>query len=117
MVSFIILASSETQAAYLLSMALFGMGSALLGTTSVAVVGDVIGGRGGTPISVFQMASDAGGVSGPLIAGYLTDITSYSFAFLVTAGIAGVGAVFAALMPETLKRTAAPSAQPEGQAA
>jgi MFS family permease len=116
-VSFVILATSETQVTYLLSMALFGMGSALLGTTSVAVVGDVIGGRGGTPISVFQMASDAGGVSGPLIAGYLTDVTSYSFAFLVTAGIAGVGAVFAALMPETLKlRTAAPT-RPEGQTA
>jgi MFS family permease len=115
--SFVLLATSQTQVAYLLSMAIFGMGSALLGTTSVAVVGDVIGGRGGTPISVFQMASDAGGVTGPLIAGYLSDVTSYSFAFLVTAGIAGVGAIFAAVMPETLKRRAVSPAQPEGQTA
>lgn len=115
--SFVLLATRETQVAYLMSMALFGVGAALLGTTSVAVVGDVIGGRGGAPISVFQMASDAGGISGPLIAGRLSDATSFSVAFFVTAGIAGVGAVFAALMPETLKRRAAPSAQPEGQAA
>jgi len=91
------------------------MGSALLGTTSVAVVGDVIGGRGGTPISVFQMASDAGAVVGPLVAGYLSDVASYSFAFAVTAAIAGLGALAAALMPETLKLTAAAPRTVDGQ--
>jgi MFS family permease len=102
-VSFLLLGTMETQVSYLLSMAVFGMGSALLGTTSTAVVGDVIGGRGGAPISVFQMASDAGAVIGPLVAGYLSDIASYSFAFLVTAAIAGFGVVAAAVMPETLR--------------
>ena len=113
--SFLLLATMETQWFYLLSMAVFGMGSALLGTTSVAVVGDVIGGRGGTPISVFQMASDAGAVVGPLVAGYLSDVASYSFAFAVTAAIAGLGALAAALMPETLKLTAAAPRTVDGQ--
>jgi len=115
-VSFVLLAMIETKWFYLLAMAVFGLGSALLGTTSTAVVGDVIGGRGGAPISVFQMASDAGAVVGPLVAGYLSDVSSYSFAFLVTAGIAGLGALAAALMPETLQlKASAPTPSADGQ--
>ena len=54
---------------FLVGMALYGTGSAFLGVSSAAVVGDVIGGRGGTPVAAFQMASDAGAFLGPLVAG------------------------------------------------
>ena len=104
-VSFVILAAIEQPWAYLLAMATFGVGSAFLGTASTAVVGDVIHGRGGTAISVFQMASDLGAVVGPLMAGWLSDMSSYSMAFAASAGVAGVGVVLAATMPETLRRT------------
>jgi len=109
--SFALLAAIETPWSYMLAMALFGIGSAFLSTSSVAVVGDVIGGRGGTAISVYQMASDLGAVLGPLVAGYLSDTSSYAFAFAVSAGVSGVGLVLAAIMPETLKSRSQASEQ------
>lgn len=109
--SFVLLAGIETAWSYMLSMALFGVGSAFLGTSSTAIVGDVIGGRGGTAISVYQMASDLGAVVGPLVAGYLSDTSSFAFAFAVSAGVCGVGVVLAAVMPETLTRRT-PQADP-----
>ncbi|MFZ0324754.1 MAG: MFS transporter, partial [Actinomycetes bacterium] len=102
--SFVLLAAIEQPWAYLSAMAMFGVGSAFLGTSSVAVVGDVIGGRGGLAISTFQMSSDLGAVVGPLVGGLLSDVSSYSLAFAATAGVAGVGAALAATMPETLRR-------------
>jgi MFS family permease len=86
---------------FLAGMALYGAGSALLGVSSAAVVGDVIGGRGGTPVAAFQMASDAGAFLGPLVAGALTDMASFEVAFLVTAAVSGLAFVTALVMPET----------------
>jgi len=86
---------------FLAGMALYGAGSALLGVSSAAVVGDVIGGRGGTPVAAFQMASDAGAFLGPLVAGALTDTTSFEVAFLATAGVSGLAFVTTLVMPET----------------
>jgi MFS family permease len=106
--SFVVLATLETPAFYLLAMAVFGVGSAFLGTSSTAVVGDVIGGRGGTAISTFQMASDLGAVLGPLVAGRISDGASFSMAFAVTAGVAAAGTLLAATMPETLRREPGP---------
>jgi MFS family permease len=100
--TFVSLAIFETTPTYLLAMAVFGVGSAFLGTSSTAVVGDVIGGRGGTSIAAFQMASDLGAVIGPLIAGALSDRFSFSLAFGVSAGVALFATLLAAAMPETL---------------
>jgi MFS transporter, DHA1 family, multidrug resistance protein len=86
---------------FLAGMALYGAGSALLGVSSAAVVGDVIGGRGGTPVAAFQMASDAGAFLGPLVAGALTDAASFEVAFLVTAAVSGLAFVTTLVMPET----------------
>jgi DHA1 family multidrug resistance protein-like MFS transporter len=86
---------------FLLGMALYGTGSALLGVSSAAVVGDVIGGRGGTPVAAFQMASDAGAFIGPLVAGFLADAASFEVAFLATAAVAGLAFVTTLVMPET----------------
>jgi MFS family permease len=83
-------------------MVVFGVGSAFLGTSSQAIVGDVIGGRGGTPIAAFQMAADLGAFLGPLAGGYLADVGDFSWAFGMSAGLVVVGVVLAAAMPETL---------------
>jgi MFS family permease len=103
--SFVILAAWETPASYLLSMVMVGVGSAFLGTSSTAVVGDVIEGRGGRPISVYQMAGDAGAVMGPIVAGALSDSLSYAAAFAASALVSGIGVALAAVMPETLRRS------------
>jgi DHA1 family multidrug resistance protein-like MFS transporter len=86
---------------FLLGMALYGTGSALLGVSTAAVVGDVIGGRGGAPVAAFQMASDAGAFIGPLVAGGLADAASFKVAFLATAAVSGLAFVATVVMPET----------------
>ena len=89
---------------FLLGMALYGTGSAMLGVSSAAIVGDVIGGRGGTPVATFQMASDAGAFLGPLVAGLLADAASFQVAFLATAAVSGLAFATTLVMPETQKR-------------
>jgi MFS family permease len=89
---------------FLAGMALYGTGSALLGVSSAAVVGDVIGGRGGTPVAAFQMASDAGAFLGPLVAGLLADAASFEVAFLATAAVSGLAFVTTLVIPETQRR-------------
>ena len=86
---------------FLAGMALYGAGSALLGVSSAAVVGDVIAGRGGTPVAAFQMASDAGAFLGPLVAGALADAASFEVAFLATAAVSGLAFATTLLMAET----------------
>ena len=86
---------------YFISMALFGLGSAYVGTAPGSVVGDIIKGRGGQVIAAWQMAGDAGMIFGPVIVGLLTDLYSYQTAFLVSAGIWVLAILLAAILPET----------------
>jgi MFS family permease len=104
--AFVLLASVENLPSYVVAMVLFGFGAALLGTSSNAAVGDVVHGRGGTAIGVYQMASDFGGFAGPLIAGLLVDLFDFSWAFAATAAVCLLGTVTALASPETLQRRA-----------
>lgn len=72
-------------------LCVFGVGSAALSTAPTAIVGDVTGGVGGTPVAVYQMHSDLGSIVGPLAAGALADHYSMPIAF-------GVGAVLMAVI-------------------
>lgn len=101
LVAAVVLAFSGTVAPYLVAMALFGAASALIGVSSAAVVGDVIGGRGGTPVAAYQMAADAGTFTGPLVAGALSDTYSYETAFLATAGVSVIAVLAVMVMPES----------------
>ena len=103
-IAFVLLGGIETLPSYVVAMVLFGFGSALLGTSSNAAVGDVVHGRGGTAIGVYQMASDLGAFAGPLIAGLLVDTLDYSWAFAATAAICIIGTITAVISPETLQR-------------
>jgi MFS family permease len=96
-----LLAIDETLVTYLVSMALFGLGSGLLDVAPAAVVGDVVGGRSGTTVAAYQMAGDGGSVIGPYVAGVLADKASYAAAFGVTAGVLGGAALLAFAAPET----------------
>jgi DHA1 family multidrug resistance protein-like MFS transporter len=87
---------------FLASMLVFGAGSGLLDVAPGAMLGDVLGGRGGTVVATYQMAGDVGSLAGPLIAGVLADTTGYGSAFAVTAGVLVVAAGFGARAPETL---------------
>ena len=95
------LAFTTNTALYFISMALFGLGGAYVGTAPGSVVGDIIKGRGGQVIAAWQMAGDAGMIFGPVIVGLLTDIFSYQVAFLVSAGIWLIAMLLATILPET----------------
>ena len=80
-------------ATLLLAMGVFACGAALLGVAPAALVGDVVQGRGGTAVAVWQMSSDLGSVVGPLAAGLLIDTGSYPTALLVSAAVVAVCAL------------------------
>lgn len=91
-----VLALSGSVWTALVGMAVFGAGSAYLGTAPGALVGDVAGRRSGTVVAVFNMASDLGAVVGPVLAGVLVDRGSFpgafgaGVAFVVVAGLLGL---------------------------
>jgi MFS family permease len=101
-VSMLLLAFTGTLTLYLLAMLLFGVGSAYLGTAPGAVVGDVMRGRGGRVVAVFQMASDLGAIVGPLAAGQLVKSLAYPWAWSATALVLVVSVLMTLRMPETL---------------
>ncbi len=97
-ISTLILAQSRWL--YLLAMVLLGIGGAY-GNTGAALVGDVIKGRSGRVIAVFQMAGDAGMMVGPILLGFISDISTYRMALIVSA-LAFSIALFVLLdLPET----------------
>lgn len=75
--------------AFFAASAVAGFGSGLLNPAQQAAVGDIIGrGRsGGKVLAVFQMASDAGAIVGPVLVGLLADGFGYGWAFGATGGI------------------------------
>jgi len=97
----VVMALAGSAPLFMIGMALYGTGSAFLSVSSAAVVGDVIGGRGSTPVAAFQMASDAGAFLGPLVAGLLADAASFEVAFLATAAVSGLALATTLVMPET----------------
>jgi MFS transporter, DHA1 family, multidrug resistance protein len=86
---------------YLAALAVFGLGSGLLDVGPAAMIGDILGGQGGTVVASYQMAGDIGAVTGPVTAGYLVDAASYGAAFGAAAGVLGLAAVLGLLAPET----------------
>jgi MFS transporter, DHA1 family, multidrug resistance protein len=106
----VLLAFTHGLPVFLLAMAVFGAATAMLSTSASAVVGDVIGGRGGTAVAGFQMSNDAGVVVGPSLAGKLSDSYSFEVAFLASAGVSAIALVASFAMPETRRQTAASDA-------
>ena len=86
---------------FLIAMAIMGIGGAYLSTTPSSIVGDIIRGRGGQVIAIFQMAGDAGMIFGPLVIGALADAYSYRVAFAVSAIVFAIGALLTTRIPET----------------
>jgi NAD+ synthase (glutamine-hydrolysing) len=85
----------------MLSMTVFAGGAALLGVAPAAIVGDVVEGKGGTAVAVWQMSSDLGSVLGPLAAGLLIETVGFSTALLVSAGVVAACTVPGLRVPGT----------------
>ena len=98
-VSLVLLAVATGPVSLLLAVTVFAAGAALLGVAPAAVVGDVVQGRSGTAVAVWQMASDLGSVIGPLAAGLLIDRASFSAALGVSAAVVAACAVLGLRVP------------------
>lgn len=73
---------------------LSGLGTGMVSPALQAVLADVLHGRGrsGTALSAYQMAQDAGTITGPLVAGVIAQALGFSWAFTVTAVLAVLAA-------------------------
>lgn len=80
------------------ALCVFGVGSAVMSTAPTAMVGDVIGGSGGTPVAVFQMSSDLGSIIGPLAVGALADHYPLPIAFGIGAVLMGAIGIWSGAM-------------------
>jgi MFS family permease len=101
------LALAVGPASLLLAMTLFAAGGALLGVAPAAMVGDIVEGRGGTAIALWQMSSDLGSVVGPVAAGFLIDRASFAVALYVSAGVVAACALAGLRASETVRSPAA----------
>ena len=86
---------------FLAASVIVGFGGAFLSTTPSAIVGDVLEGKGGQVIGLFQMAGDAGAMVAPLILGAIADGYGYRPAFLATAALMLVAVAVSIKLPET----------------
>ncbi len=111
-VGFALLPAVPHLAGLLVAMALLGAAGAADSVAPGAVMGDVVGGRGGTVVAVFQMSGDLGAVIGPVMAGWIADAHGYGASFGVAAliALAPIPAVLAA--PETLIPRQVPTGTP-----
>lgn len=96
----------ESLPAYLAYMAVMGAASAFLGSGGAAVVGDIVAGRKGGPVvSLFQMTGDLGMVVGPLLAGWLLDVSGgYTLPFSINLALALTLGYLVTRTPETRSR-------------
>ena len=86
---------------FLLSMAISGVGAAFLSTTPSAIVGDVMKGKGGQVIALFQMSGDAGAMIAPIALGFIADHYGFRPAFAVSAALMLIALFAATKLPET----------------
>ena len=85
---------------FLLSMVIAAFGSIFLASTA-AIVGDVMTGKGGQVIAVFQMSGDAGAMVAPIALGFIADHYGFRPAFAVSAALMFIAFFVATKLPET----------------
>jgi MFS transporter, DHA1 family, multidrug resistance protein len=88
---------------YLAALAVAGAGSGLLDVAPSAMLGDLVSAQGrqsGILVAFFQMAGDAGTVTGPVVAGLLVDGASYPVAFGLGGGVLAAAALLVLLTPD-----------------
>jgi len=101
---FLLLPSVPVAAGLLVAAALLGVAGAADSVAPGAVMGDVVAGRGGTVVAVFQMSGDLGAVLGPVVAGWVADGAGYGASFAVSAVVCVAPVAAVAAAPETLRR-------------
>jgi MFS family permease len=91
---------------FLAALVVLGLGSGLLDVAPAAMIGDLLGGQGGTVVAAYQMSGDIGTVAGPIAVGFLVDSVSYAAAFGLGAGVLASAAIMGLFAPETRRPVA-----------
>jgi MFS family permease len=86
---------------FIAASVIVGFGGAFLSTTPSSIVGDVLEGKGGQVIGLFQMAGDGGAMVAPIILGAISDHYGFRPAFLTSALLMSFAVLVAAKLPET----------------
>lgn len=102
--AFILLPAVPAAAGLIAAAVLLGVAGAADSVAPGAVMGDVVDGRGGTVVAVFQMSGDLGAVLGPVVAGWIADGAGYPATFAVCAAVCAAPLLVLATAPETLER-------------
>ena len=103
-IGFVLLPVAPATTGLMVAMVFVGVAGAADSVAPGAVMGDVVGGRGGTVVAVFQMAGDLGAILGPIVAGVIADRSGFGAAFVVSAAVCFVPAFAVLAAPETLRR-------------
>jgi DHA1 family multidrug resistance protein-like MFS transporter len=106
--AFLLLPALPAIAGLLVATVLIGVAAASDSVAPGAVMGDVVGGRGGTVVAVFQMSGDLGAVLGPVVAGWVADGAGYPASFALSAVVCAAPVLVVAAAPETLQPPTAP---------
>ena len=99
-ISVLVLVGTVQPWMFLLSMVIAAFGSIFLASTA-AIVGDVMKGKGGQVIAVFQMSGDAGAMVAPVALGFIADHYGFRPAFAVSAALMFIAFFVATKLPET----------------
>jgi MFS family permease len=86
---------------FIAASVIVGFGGAFLSTTPSAIVGDVLEGKGGQVIGLFQMSGDAGAMIAPVVLGAIADGYGFRPAFLVSAILMVMAVAVSTKLPET----------------
>jgi MFS family permease len=103
---FVLLPAVPAAAGLMAAAVLLGVAGAADSVAPGAVMGDVVAGRGGTVVAVFQMSGDLGAVLGPIVAGWIADGAGYTASFVVSAAICAAPVLAVMAAPETLRHAA-----------
>ncbi len=103
-VAFLVLPAFPAVAGLVLATLLIGVAAASDSVAPGAVMGDVVSGRGGTVVAVFQMAGDLGAVLGPVVTGWVADRAGYPPAFVLCAVVCALPVLAVVAAPETLQK-------------
>ncbi|MBO0844750.1 MAG: MFS transporter [Nocardioides sp.] len=102
--AFLLLPAIPAVGGLVIATVLIGVAAASDAVAPGAVMGDVVAGRGGTVVAVFQMAGDLGAVLGPVVTGWVADAAGYSPAFVLCAVVCALPVLAVLVAPETLHR-------------
>ncbi len=106
LVGIIIMTATLNPLMFFISMAIIGLGNAFLASAPATIVGDLIEGKGGQVIALFQMAGDAGMIVGPVVVGFVADHYGYRAAFGLSGLVFCIAILLSIKMPETRKSRA-----------